>query len=136
MAKARCSLGIALLAGAALAGAAAAGPPPGTFTRDVTSQELAKAGSAAPHGTWTLRVKAGGLSLAARGQGVVPERAAWVGRQVTVSDTPGSVSIFCSPAVKGRYRWARAGSKLTFTLVVDACADRAGVLAGVWRTHA
>ena len=125
-------LALFVLAGAGAA--LAAGPAPGVFTRDVTSQDLAKAGSAAPHGTWTLRVKAHGMSLEARGQGLVPERAEWAGARVTVSDTPGAISLFCAPTVKGTYAWKRTGKMLAFTLVKDACKDRAGVLAGIWHT--
>jgi len=118
----------------ASAGVAFAGPTPGAYTRNVTTQELLKAGSAAPNGTWTLRVKARGLSLDARGQGLVPERAAWTATRVTVSDTPGSISLFCAPSVKGTYAWTRTGSRLAFRLIRDGCKDRAGVLAGSWKT--
>jgi hypothetical protein len=121
-------VGVALLA----ASAAAAAPKVGTYTRHVTSTDLLKAGSLAPHGTWTLRIKTRGLSLDARGQGLVPERAVWGGSKVTISDTPGSPSIFCGATVKGTYGWARHGGKITFSLVKDACKDRVGVLRGVW----
>ncbi|MDX6435221.1 MAG: hypothetical protein QOK34_55 [Gaiellaceae bacterium] len=121
-------LGIALLA----ASVAAAAPKVGTYTRLVTSTDLLKAGSLAPHGKWTLRIKTRGLSLDARGQGLVPERAVWGVSKVTISDTPGSSSIFCGAAVKGTYGWKRHGGKISFSLVKDACKDRVGVLRGVW----
>ncbi len=115
------------------AAAVAAGPKRATYTRNVTSQDLAKAGSAAPHGTWTLRVGAKGFSLDARGQGLVPERAAWSTSTVAISDTPGTLSIFCGSKVGGTYRWVLRGSTLTFKVVKDACKDRVGVLSGTWR---
>jgi len=129
----------ALLAGfgaLAAVGLALAAPSAGTYTRNLTSTELQKAGSAAPYGTWTLKITSRGLSLDAKGQGLVPERAAWTGSRVTVSDTPGSISIFCGASIKGTYRWARTGSKLTLKLVKDGCKDRAGVLAGLWKKSA
>jgi hypothetical protein len=108
-------------------------PSPATYTRNVTSQDLAKAGSAAPYGTWTLRTKTKGLSLAAKGQGLVPERAAWTASTVVISDTPGAVSIFCGSTVRGTYRWAVKGSTVMFKLVKDACKDRVGVVVGTWK---
>ena len=126
----------ALLAGSGTVvavGPAFAAPPAGTYTRNVTSTELQKAGSAAPYGIWTLKVTPRGFSLDAKGQGRVPERAAWTHSQVTVSDTPGSISIFCGANINGAYRSARTGSKLTLKLVKDGCKERAGVLAGVWK---
>ena len=124
------SLGLACVLAAA---SIAAGPKRASYTRNVTSQDLARAGSAAPHGTWTLKVKADGLSLAARGQGLVSERAAWSMSTVAIADTPGAISIFCGSNVKGTYRWTLRKSTLTFKLVKDACNDRAGVLSGRWK---
>ena len=121
-------LGVALLA----ASAASAAPKVGTYTRLVTTTELLKAHSFAPHGKWTLRIKTRGLSLDARGQGLVPERAVWRDSTVTISDTPGSPSIFCGVTVKGIYGWTRHGGKIRFSLVKDPCKDRVGVMLGVW----
>jgi hypothetical protein len=108
-------------------------PAPSTYLRNLTQQDLTAAGSAAPYGKWTLRIKQHGLSLAAKGQGLVPERASWTASKVIVSDTPGSISIFCGASVKGAYTWRHSGSQLIFKLVKDACKDRAGVLAGSWK---
>jgi hypothetical protein len=121
-------LGVVLLA----ASAAAAAPKVGSYTRLVTSTDLLRAGSLAPHGKWTLRIKTRGLSLAARGQGLVPERAVWGGSKVTISDTPGSPSIFCGATIKGTYGWTRHGGKIRFSLVKDPCKDSVGVMRGVW----
>jgi len=129
------AVGLVLLA-VATAGLASAAPSLGIYTRNVTTGELLKAGSLAPHGEWTLRIKVRGLSLDARGQGLVPERAVWTASKVRVSDTPGSASIFCGATVKGTYSWKRIGSKLSFRLVRDPCTDRAGVLLGVWKKSA
>jgi hypothetical protein len=108
-------------------------PAPSTYLRNLTQQELTAAGSAAPYGKWTLRIKRNGLSLDAKGQGLVPERASWTASKVTISDTPGSISIFCGASVKGAYTWRQSGSRLIFKLVKDTCKDRAGVLAGSWK---
>jgi hypothetical protein len=126
------SLALVALAFAATSLATVA-PTPATYTRNVTSQDLAKAGSAAPYGIWTLRIKTKGLSLAAKGQGLVPERAAWTASTVVISDTPGAISIFCGSTVRGTYRWAVKGSTVTFKLVKDACKDRVGVVVGTWK---
>ena len=117
----------------AATGLATVAPSPATYTRNVTSQDLAKAGSAAPYGIWTLRIKTKGLSLAAKGQGLVPERAAWTASTVVIRDTPGAISIFCGSTVRGTYRWALKGSTLTFKLVKDGCKDRVGVVVGAWK---
>jgi hypothetical protein len=128
---------VAIVVGVALAfavdGFATVGPGLRTYTRNVTAQDLLRAGSGAPRGIWTLRSKAHALSLDAKGQGLVPERASWTTSTVVVSDTPGSISIFCGASVKGTYRWTSTGSRLTFKLVKDPCKDRAGVLAGAWK---
>ncbi len=134
----RTVVGIAVVAALALSAATAlpksfATPASSTYIRNVTQQDLTAAGSAAPCGKWTLQIKRHGLSLDAKGQGLVPERASWTGAMVIVSDTPGSVSIFCGAGVKGAYTWRQIGSKLSFRLVKDTCKDRAGVLAGSWK---
>ena len=108
-------------------------PASSTYIRNLTRADIAAAGSAAPWGKWTLQIKRPGLSLEAKGQGLVPERASWTGTKVIVSDTPGSVSIFCGASVKGAYTWRQSGSKLSLRLVKDTCKDRAGVLAGSWQ---
>jgi hypothetical protein len=130
--------GTAVVAALALSAATAvaksfATPASSTYIRNVTQQDLTAAGSAAPWGRWTLQIKRHGLSLDAKGQGLVPERASWTAARVIVSDTPGSSSIFCGASVKGAYSWRQSGSSLTFKLVKDACKDRAGVLAGSWK---
>ena len=130
--------GTAVVAALALSAATAvaksfATPASSTYIRNVTQQDLTVAGSAAPWGKWTLRIKRNGLSLDAKGQGLVPERASWTASKVTVSDTPGSISIFCGASVKGAYTWRQSGSRLIFKLVKDTCKDRAGVLAGSWK---
>ena len=134
----RTVVGTAVVAALALSAATAvakssATPASSTYVRNLTQQDLTAAGSAAPWGKWTLQVKRRGLSLDAKGQGLVPERASWTGAKVIVSDTPGSVSIFCGASVKGAYTWRQSGSKLSFKLVKDTCKDRAGVLAGSWK---
>jgi hypothetical protein len=129
-------VGIAVVAALALSAAAnsSAPPAPSTYLRNLTQQDLTAAGSAAPYGKWTLQIKRHGLSLDAKGQGLVPERASWTAARVIVSDTPGSISIFCGASVKSAYTWRKSGFTLSFKLVKDACKDRAGVLAGTWKT--
>jgi hypothetical protein len=134
----RMVVGTAVVAALALSAATAvasssATPASSTYIRNLTQQDLTAAGSAAPYGKWTLQIKRRGLSLNAKGQGLVPERASWTGAKVIVSDTPGSISIFCGASVKGAYTWRQSGSKLSFRLVKDTCKDRAGVLAGSWK---
>jgi len=81
---------VAIVVGVALApavdGFATVGPGLRTYTRNVTAQDLLRAGSGAPRGVWTLRSKAHALSLDAKGQGLVPERASWTASTVVVSD--------------------------------------------------
>jgi hypothetical protein len=128
-------VGIAVVAALALSAAAKSSTPPApsTYLRNLTQQDLTAAGSAAPYGKWALQIKRHGLSLDAKGQGLVPERASWTAARVIVSDTPGSISIFCGASVKGAYTWRQSGFTLSFKLVKDACKDRAGVLAGTWK---
>ena len=99
----------------------------GTWTRDVSSVDVKRAGAhAAAAGVWTLEIEKDGTAAvfdasgAGSFEGSISSLAA--NRVRVKADTPSAI-----------YSWHVANRRLTFIKVKDSIPDRAAVFSGTWK---